>query len=144
VLVTGEALVLATFLKPVLSDDAVSTDVFVCAIVIFVALYTMLSGNSGVMRSAQSQLGVLYLGLFGATALLLYLLISALRPMSPHSTFAFVFVAVCCAAMPLYRRSRYVDTGPIHKLDSAGNNSGPEPRGARRIRRLEVILYARG
>ena len=140
VLVTGEALVLATFLKPVLSDDAVSAAIFVCAIVIFVALYTMLAGNSGVMRSAQSQLGMLYLGLFGATALLLYLLISALRPMSPHSTFAFVFVAVCCAAMPLYRRSRYVDTGPIRNLDSEGNDSGPEPRGARLFRRYEKIL----
>jgi hypothetical protein len=142
VLVTGEALVLATFLKPVLSDDAVSADVFVCAIVVFVALYTMLSGNSGVMRSAQSQLGMLYLGLFGATALLQYLLISALRPMSPHSTFAFVFVALCCAVMPLYRRSRYVDTSPIHKLDSAGNVSGPETRGARLFRRFEKILNA--
>jgi hypothetical protein len=142
VLVTGEALVLATFLKPVLSDDAVSAAVFVCAIVIFVALYTMLSGNSGVMRSAQSQLGMLYFGLFGATALLLYLLISALRPMSPHSTFAFVFVAICCAAVPLYRRSRYVDTSPIRSLDSEDNNSGPEPRGARLFRRFEKILNA--
>jgi hypothetical protein len=140
VLLTGEALVLATFLKPVLADDAVSAAVFVCALVIFVALYTMLSGNSGVMRSAQSQLGMLYFGLFGATALLLYLLISALRPMSPHSTFAFVFVAVCCAAMPLYRRSRYVDTAPIRNLDSASNDSGPETRGARLFRRFEKIL----
>jgi hypothetical protein len=142
VLVTGEALVLATLLKPVLSDDGVWAAVFVCAIVIFVALYTILSGNSGVMRSTQSQLGMLYFGLFGATALLLYLLISALRPMSPHSTFAFVFVAICCAAVPLYRRSRYVDTGPIRSLDSEDNNSGPEPRGARLFRRFEKILNA--
>jgi hypothetical protein len=140
VLITGEALVLATFLKPVLSDDALWANVFVCAIVIFVALYAMLSGNSGVMRSAQSQLGFLYLGLFGATALLLYLLISAQPPMTPHSTFAFVFVAVCCAAMPLYRRSRYIDTGPIRNRDSEGHASGPESRGARLFRRFEKIL----
>jgi hypothetical protein len=140
VLVTAEALVLATFLKPVLSDDAVSADVFVCAIVIFVALYTMLSGNSGVMRSAQSQLGFLYLGLFGATALLLYLLVSAQPPMTPHSTLAFVFVAVCCAAVPLYRRSRYVDTSPIRNRDSEGYASASESRGAGLFRRFEKIL----
>jgi hypothetical protein len=140
VLVTAEALVLATVLKPVLSDDAVWADVFVCALVIFVALYTVLSGHSGVMRSAQSQLGFLYLGLFGATALLLYLLVSAQPPMSAHSTFAFVFVALCCAAVPLYRRSRYIDTSPIGRLDSEGHVSASESRGARLFRRFEKIL----
>jgi hypothetical protein len=141
-LVIGEALVLATFLKPVLSDDAVSTYVFVSGIVTLTALYTTLSGNSGVMRSAQSQLGMLYLGLFGATALLLYLLISALRPMSPHSTFAIVFVAACCAIIPLYRRSRYVDTSPIRTANSNTDRSGREPLGARLFRRFEKILNA--
>jgi hypothetical protein len=142
-LVIGEALVLATFLKPILSDDAVSTYVFVLGIVTLTALYTTLSGNSGVMRSAQSQLGMLYLGLFGATALLLYLLISALRPMSPHSTFAIVFVTACCAIMPFYRRSRYVDTGPIRKANSnSADDSGREPSGARLFRRFEKILNA--
>src|SRR5215470_11292147 len=140
VLVTGEALVLATFLKPVFSDDALWADIFVCAIVIFVALYTVLSGNSGVMRSAQSQLGFLYLGLFGATALLLYLLISAQPPMTPHSTFAFVFVAACCVAVALYRRSRYIDTSPIRNRDTEGHESGPESKGARLFRRFEKIL----
>jgi hypothetical protein len=142
-LVIGEALVLATFLKPILSDDAVSTYVFVLGIVTLTALYTTLSGNSGVMRSAQSQLGMLYLGLFGATALLLYLLISALRPMSPHSTFAIVFVTACCAIMPFYRRSRYVDTGPIRKANSnSADDSSREPSGARLFRRFEKILNA--
>jgi hypothetical protein len=142
-LVIGEALVVATFLKPILSDNAVSTYVFVSGIVTLMALYTTLSGNSGVMRSAQSQLGMLYLGLFGATALLLYLLISALRPMLPHSTFAIVFVAACCAIVPFYRRSRYVDTGPIRRANSnSANDSGREPLGARPFRRFEKILNA--
>src|SRR6516225_2862752 len=118
-LVIGEALVVATFLKPILSDNAVLTSVFVSAFLALMASYAMLSGNSGVMRSAQSQLGMLYLGLFGSTALLLYLLISALRPMSPHSTFAMVFVAACCAVMPFYRRSVYVDTSPIRTAKKA-------------------------
>jgi hypothetical protein len=141
-LLIGEALVLATFLEPVLSDDAVSTYVFVSGIVTLTAVYATLSGNSGVMRSAQSQLGMLYLGLFGATALLLYLLISALRPMSPHSTFAIVFVAACCAIIPLYRRSVYVDTSPIRRANSNADESGREPAGARLFRRFEKVLNA--
>src|SRR5215470_9869850 len=142
-LVIGEALVLATFLKPILSDDTVSTYVFVSGVVTLTAVYTMLSGNSGVMRSAQSALGLLYLGLFGATALLLYLLISTLRPMSSHTVFATVFVAACCAIIPIYRRSRYVDTGPIWRANSDtidGSSQGPS--GARLFRRFEKILNA--
>jgi len=141
-LVIGEALVVATFLKPILSDNAVLTSVFVSAFLALMALYAMLSGNSGVMRSAQSQLGMLYLGLFGSTALLLYLLISALRPMSPHSTFAMVFVAACCAVMPFYRRSVYVDTSPIRTANSNTDRPGREPLGARVFRRFEKILNA--
>jgi hypothetical protein len=141
-LVIGEALVVATFLKPVLSGDAAATSVFVCGLLALMALYAMLSGNSGVMRSAQSQLGMLYLGLFGATALLLYLLISAQRPMSPHSTFAMVFVAACCAVMPFYRRSVYVDTSPIRTANSNADRSGRESPGGRLFRRFEKILNA--
>src|SRR5262245_36360351 len=140
-LVIGEALVLGTFLKPILSDDTVSTYAFVSGVVTLTAVYTMLSGNSGVMRSAQSALGLLYLGLFGATALLLYLLISTLRPMSPHTVFATLFVAACCAIIPIYRRSRYVDTGPIWRANSDtidGSSQGPS--GARLFRRFEKIL----
>ena len=142
-LTIGEALVLAAFLKPVLSGNAVSTYAFVCGLVALMAVYAIVSGNSGVMRSAQSQLGMCYLGLFGAAALLLYLMISALRPMTPHSTFAVVFVAVCCAAMPLYRRSRYMDTGPIRAVSPGDTDeSGQESFAARLFRRFEKILNA--
>ena len=142
-LTIGEALVLAAFLKPVLSGNAVSTYAFVCGLVSLMAVYAIVSGNSGVMRSAQSQLGMCYLGLFGAAALLLYLMISALRPMTPHSTFAVVFVAVCCAIMPLYRRSRYMDTGPIRAVSPDDTDeSGQESFAARLFRRFEKILNA--
>ena len=142
-LTIGEALVLAAFLRPVLSGNTASTYVFVCGLVALMGVYAILSGNSGVMRSAQSQLGMCYLGLFGAVALLLYLMISALRPMTPHSTFAVIFVAACCAVMPLYRRSRYVDTGPIRGASSdATNEAGREPFAARLFRRFEKILNA--
>ncbi len=142
-LTIGEALVLAAFLKPVLSGNAVSTYAFVCGLVALMAVYAIVSGNSGVMRSAQSQLGMCYLGLFGAAALLLYLMISALRPMTPHSTFAVTFVAVCCAIVPLYRRSRYMDTGPIRAVSPGDTDeSGQESFAARLFRRFEKILNA--
>jgi hypothetical protein len=142
-LTIGEALVVAAFLKPVLSGNAVSTYAFVCGLVALMAVCAIISGNSGVMRSAQSQLGMCYLGLFGAAALLLYLMISALRPMTPHSTFAVVFVAACCAIMPLYRRSRYMDTGSIRAVSSdSTNESGREPFAARLFRRFEKIFNA--
>jgi hypothetical protein len=142
-LTIGEALVLAAFLKPVLFGNAVSTYAFVCGLVALMAVYAIVSGNSGVMRSAQSQLGMCYLGLFGAAALLLYLMISALRPMTPHSTFAVIVVAACCAIVPLYRRSRYMDTGPIRAVSSESTNeSGRDPFAARLFRRFEKILNA--
>src|SRR5262249_60270392 len=124
-----------------LSGNAVSPSAFVCGLVALMAVYAIVSGNSGVMRSAQSQLGMCYLGLFGAAALLLYLMISALRPMTPHSTLAVLFVAACCAIMPLYRRSRYMDTGPIRAVSSdSTNESGRDPFAARLFRRFEKIL----
>lgn len=140
-LIVGEALVLATFLKPLLSGSVVSTSLCVAGTVALAGLYAVLSGHSGVMRSAQSQLGMSYFGLFAATALLLYLLVSALRPATPHTTLAIAFVAVCCAAVPLYRRSRYVDTGRIGSAASgSGSELGTEPMGARLFRRFEKIM----
>ena len=142
-LIIAETLVVVTFLKPIFSDNALSASIYVCGLVLLMALYAMLSGNSGVMRSAQSQLGMCYLGLFGATALLLYLLISALRPMTPQSMLAIVFVAACCAVVPLYRRSRYVDTSPIRGVDpNRDDDLGGEPSGARLFRRFEKIVNA--
>src|SRR5262249_25963590 len=52
-----------------------------------------------------------------------------------------LFVAACCAIMPLYRRSRYMDTGPIRAVSSdSTNESGRDPFAARLFRRFEKIL----
>jgi hypothetical protein len=83
------------------------------------ALSAILSGHSGVMHFAQLQLGMVYLGLFGSTALLLYLHVSSLTPMPPHGTFAVVFVAAWCAIILWYRSSKYVDTSPLWTTNSA-------------------------
>src|SRR5262249_19373587 len=62
--------------------------------------------------------------------------------MSPHSTFAMVFVAACCAVMPFYRRSVYVDTSPIRTANSNTDRPAREALGARVFRRFEKILNA--
>lgn len=140
-LAIGEALALAVFLKPLLIN-AGFTYAIVLGISILMALQTIPAGNSGVLRSTQLQLGMIYFGLIGSTGLLLYQLISDLRPIPPHGTFAIVFVAVCCAIMIYYRRSRYVDTSPLRSAsdDADAAGMGRDPLGVRLFIRFEKIL----
>jgi hypothetical protein len=140
-LLVAEALGVAAFLKPMLPGSAAAVYWFVFGALLLTVLHAILSGHSGVMHSAQLQLGMLYLGLFGSTALLLYLHVSALTPMPPHGTFAVVFVAVCCAIMLYYRRSRYVDTDPIRRATSNAD-PGRASSGARLLSRFEKIFNA--
>ena len=138
-LIVGEALGVAAFLKPMLPGSAAPVYLVVFGVLLLMVLHAILSGHSGVMHSAQLQLGMLYLGLFGSTALLLYLHVSALTPMPPHGTFAIVFVAVCCAILLYYRRSKYVDTDPIRRATS-DTDPGRGSSGARLLSRFEKIL----
>ncbi len=139
-LMTGGAIGLATVIKPVLPAHAASTPALIVAMFILVAVYTLMSGNSGVMRSNQAQLGMLYLGLFGASALLLYLQISALRPMPPQGTLAVAWMAVFCLVLICYRRSRYVDTSPVRATHPEAVDSRRGRRGVNLFRRFEKIL----
>jgi hypothetical protein len=140
-LIVGEAFAAATLLAPIVASDA-ATFVIMGGLLALTALYAMPSGNSGVMRSAQAQLGIVYFGLFGSTMLLLYLLMSGVRAMPPHGTLAIAFVAVCCALMLCYRRSKYIDTSPIIKVADGSDAaaSGREPLDARLFRRFAKIL----
>jgi hypothetical protein len=118
--VAGETFAVTAFLKLVFGNEA--AHFLMLAALLLMVLYAVPAGHSGTMHSGQWQLGMLYLGLFGSTALLLYLHVSALTPLPPHGTFAVVFVAACCASMLVYRRSRYVDTsptGPVRKSSGA-------------------------
>jgi hypothetical protein len=90
------------------------------------------------MRSAQAQLGILYFGLIGSTLVVLYMLISSAVRMPPHGTFAVTVLAVCCAVVLIYRRSRYIDTSPIGRPVS-GAAADSEPRGARLFRRFSRV-----
>jgi hypothetical protein len=128
-LLVAEAIGVAAFLMPLLPGGPAGVYLFVFGALLLTILHTTISGNSGVMHSAQLQLGMLYLGLFGSTALILYLHVSAVTPTPPHGTLAVVLLALCCAIMLYYRRSKYVDTDPIH-----------ESSGARLLSRLAKIL----
>ncbi|MGC1683165.1 MAG: hypothetical protein WA760_17740, partial [Pseudolabrys sp.] len=70
-LIVGEAFAAATLLAPIVASGA-ATFVIMGGLLVLTALYAIPSGNSGVMRSAQTQLGIVYFGLFGSTMLLLY------------------------------------------------------------------------
>jgi hypothetical protein len=85
-----------------------------------VILCALWSGHRGTMHSAQLQLGLLYLGLFGSTAFLLYLQLSELGTVPARGRFAIALVAVVCTVMLIYRRVRYVDTNSIlYKVSNA-------------------------
>lgn len=135
-----EAFGLASLLQPLLMESAVSVPLLMLGLLLATAACTLLAGNSGVMHSAQLQLGILYLGLFGSTALLLYLHISALTPLPPHAMLAVIFLAACCAAIAVYRRSKYVDTSPLTVASEIRGGGSSVPLGARPLRRFEKIL----
>ena len=112
-LIVIEAIAVAALLKPLMMGDATLANLAVLGMLALTVSCTMVSGNSGAMHATQWQLGMTFLGLFGSTALLLYLHVSALAPLPPHGTFALVSVAIWCAVIPWYRRSRYVDINLI-------------------------------
>jgi len=136
-----EAFGVATMLQPITPN--IPNYLILLAMLLLTALYTLPAGNSGVMRSSQAQLGMVYLALFGSTALLLYILMATLRRMTPHATLALLLAALICLVMLCYRRSRYVDTGP---LDPAGASApldaaaAPEGSGGRLFRRFNKII----
>jgi hypothetical protein len=140
-LAIGAAFALARSLMAGL-DAAVPTSVLVLGMLILAGGYALIAGNTGILRSTQLQLGMIYFGLIGATALLLYELISDLTQLPPYGIFGIVFVAAFCAVLVGYRRSRYVDTSPIRKtFDAAGlAAAGHEPLSARLLVRLEKIF----
>jgi hypothetical protein len=139
-LTVAVTLALADLLKPIMPDPV--SPYLIAACVLLVAIVSVIwSGNSGVIRAAQTQLGVIYLGLFVATTLLIYLAMSGAPSLPPQATFAVLFVAASCIAFMIYRQTRYIDTSPFHKTrsgDSAGVET--EPSGAGAFVRFEKVL----
>jgi hypothetical protein len=140
-LAIGAAFALARSLAAGL-DATVPTSVLALFMLILAGGYALIAGNTGVLRSTQLQLGMIYFGLIGAAALLLYELISDLTQLPPFGVCGIVFVAAFCSVLVGYRRSRYVDTSPIRKTFDAADPvaAAREPLSARLLVRFEKIF----
>ena len=110
--VACEVFALLGFFKLVLGSDTLARGLAFGTLLLAV-VYAVPAGHLGVIYSGQLQLGAIFLGLFGAAALLLYLHVSALMPLPAYGAFAIGFAAVFCLAILIYRRSRYIETGPV-------------------------------
>ncbi len=137
-LITSAAIGVASLVKPIFPGGPNLTFAIACSLLGLMMLYAIPAGNSGAMRSAQAQLGILYLGLIGSILVVLYMLISSAVRMPPRGTFAVAVLAACCAVVLIYRRSRYIDTSPIGRPVS-GEGADIEPRGARLFRRFSRV-----
>lgn len=115
-LLVAEALAVVLFLESLLPGQGTLPWLLVSGVLLLAALHAVPAGHAGVMQSAQWQLGMLYLGLFGSMALLLYVHVSARTPLPPHGTLAIVLAAAWCAFLLYWRRSRYVDTVSSSRL----------------------------
>lgn len=139
-LLIAEAVGLTVLLKPMQPDTPLWAYLLVGVMLVAVPLYATPSGHSAVMHAAQAQLGTVYLGLFGAAAFLLYLLLAAFPPMPPHGTLTIAGAAILCIAVLVYCRSRYVDTSPISIATGSEGTTPDEPRAARLLRRFNKVL----
>jgi hypothetical protein len=122
-------------------ESARSVYLLAGGMLVLMVLYTVFAGNSGVMHSVQLQVGMIYLALFGSTALLLYFLVSDVTTMPAHGSFAVVFIAAACVLILFFRRFKYVDNTPIGKTNGPSVNVGVRPSlVSRLLRRLEKAL----
>ena len=138
-LIASAAIGAASLVGPIMPGALNSTLPMACGLLGLMLMYTIPAGNSGAMRSAQAQLGILYFGLIGSTLIVLYMLISSAGQMPPKGTFAVTVLAACCAIGLIYRRSRYIDTSPIGSPVS-GETTGIDPLGARVFRRFSRVV----
>ena len=138
--VVAEAMAVAAFLQPLHLAGSSSVDLAIAGVLLTMAMYATLSGNSTVMQSVQWQFGLTYLGLFGTTALLLYIHVSGLTPLPPHGVFAILVSACCCGFILYFRRSKYVDTNPVRPGDDPGHGNSSASLTARSLRRFGKVL----
>jgi hypothetical protein len=142
-LITAEAFAAASLVQPVMTESARSAYLIAGGILALAVLYTVFAGNSGVMHSVQLQAGMIYLALFGSTALLLYFLVSDVSTLPPHGSFAVLFIAAACVLILLYRRFKFVDNTPIRKSNghSGDADNGEHPSSLfRLLRTLEKAI----
>jgi hypothetical protein len=142
-LIAAEAFATAIVVKPFMPESAYSVYLVAAGMLGLAMLSTTVAGNSGVMHSVQLQVGMMYLGLFGSIALLLYFLVSDVSAMPPNGSLAVLLVAVACILISYWRRLKYVDNTPIggtSRRDGAGAADVRPSLASRVLRRLEKIL----
>jgi hypothetical protein len=115
-----EARAAVDFGKLLFGNDSVARGI-AFAVLLLGAVYGLPGGHPAVMYTGQLQFGAIFLGLFGAAALLIYQHVSALTPLPSYASFAIAFIAACCLAVLVYRRSRYIETG---RIDPASRAAG--------------------
>ncbi len=132
---------LATMLRTIFiggGGGGALADTFVVAIFVVVAGGTLLAGRFGILYATQIQLGLVYLGLFAATVLLLYLQGSAIGAMPLKGIVALLLIALVCAVVFFRRHGRYLDTSvPAGPADGARER---EPFGVRLFIRLLKVF----
>jgi hypothetical protein len=115
-----EAFAVFGFCKLLVANESVARGM-AFAVLLLGAVYGLPAGHPAAMYTGQLALGAIFLGLFGAAALLIYQHVSALTPLPSYANFAIAFIAACCLAVLVYRRSRYIETG---RIDPASRAAG--------------------
>src|SRR5436190_12797274 len=134
-LITAEEFAAATLVQPVMTESAGSVYLLAGGMLVLTMLYTIFAGNSGVLHSVQLQVGMIYLALFGSTALLLYFLVSEVSTVPPQGSFAVLFIGAASVLILLHRRFKYVDNTPIRRTNERTSDAL-----SRLLRRLEKAL----
>ena len=142
-LIAVEAFATATLVAPAMMESARSVYLLAGGMLALTVLYTVFAGNSGVMHLVQLQAGIIYLALFGSTALLLYFLVSDVTTLPPHGSFAVVFIAAASLFILFFRRFKYIDNTPIDRTNGPDADGGVRRSFVSRLlRRLEKALDA--
>jgi hypothetical protein len=134
-----EIIGVATIAKPMLGSS-LGVFLLVCGVVGAMALCVVPAGNSGAMYAAQMQLGALYFGLFGSMVFLVYVQMSSLVTMRPHTTFGLVFIVAFCAVLPIFRRARFIDNNVINAPRTSSDETPHATSLARRLRTFQSVL----
>jgi len=142
-LIAVEAFATATLVAPAMMESARSVYLLAGGMLALTVLYTVFAGNSGVMHLVQLQAGIIYLALFGSTALLLYFLVSDVTTLTPHGSFAVIFIAAASLFILFFRRFKYIDNTPIDRTNGPDADGGVRRSFVSRLlRRLEKALDA--
>jgi hypothetical protein len=134
-----EIIGVATIAKPMVGSS-LGVPLLVCGIVAAMVLCVVPAGNSGAMYAGQMQLGGLYFGLFGSMVFLVYVQMSSLATMRPHTTLGLVFIIAFCVLLPIFRRARFIDNNVINAPRMSGGETPHATSLARRLRTFQSIL----